>query len=1172
MISLLAFVLGAATFYEARYGTDAVQVMVYESPWFALLLGVLALNIFAAAVIRIPWKRHQTGFVITHTGLLVLLFGCVYGIRHRVDGVMAIMPGEAVSEVRLKREHLMFTLVGSQGHARVRVPVDMLSQGAYPSLAQYLASAWWREPGKPRWPEGRMVSVRTPEELNRAAGVPVIVELLEWMPSSRPLTGFVVGSDGDAPAAHVVIEGRLPNEPDSAASRVIADTWLSVGRAEQRVGALLLRLVTLEDARAVEAFTAYDADMELPAGVMGMIEIAGLQDGRWLARRVTRRGVESAEELKAGVSSRAFMSLTWRAVELLPHARAREGYEPLDLTPDKAGIPAARLRITAGEVVRELWIARDGRPRMIGSTGENTGIAVAYSVDHLPLGFAVKLDRFERGIDPGTNNPASFASHVRILDAQTPMSDEAHRIWMNNPLRYGGLVFYQSGFQELPDGGTMTILAVGRDPGRPIKYAGSALIVMGIFTMFYMRAYFFRRAPASSTFNSPTDKTLPATSCASGGTRTPAAGAAVVTLLLLLGGYGHAVADVSPPDKQHLTLETVPRFSPRTLDQLRAIPVMHEGRIKPLDTVARQVVRQVTGKSTFGVAVLEGGEVRVVHRLDPVEMLISLMSDPTYWSEQPVIQVELLELRAFLGLPATQTHIAAHQLNHHAAFRETARGLMAKTSEAEREGVSFTPTRLESAILDVARREGHLRAACRGGMLGQLPVPHDDAMLVWIESQAASDASLPVARMAVAQWGMIPKDLPHDQRRRMFMDHVGWLTLDGLFATDPTALPAPVAPLWNHIGSLWAKLLTDYVSADDATLDASARDLAGSLPVLIAPSEPILVGVRREVFYNHFHPFRWAMMGYLLAAMGFLLSTQIRHAAAYASAAVLLITAIGANVYGFALRILITGWAPVTNMYETIVWVALVCAVLGVVFELIYRRRVIGVAAGVVAGLCALVADIIPPSLGAELKNLQPVLRSNFWLWTHVTTIVSSYAAFALALGMGNVALGFYLVAPGRREVLQRLTLFIYRAIQVGVLLVAAGTILGGIWADQSWGRFWGWDPKEVWALIVLLVYLAILHGRYAGWVGPFGLAAGAVMGFMSVIMAWYGVNFVLGVGLHSYGFGAGGRAEVFTGVAIQTAFVLLAAFVHRRRMYGGHSQASSVASPAASVSPEVQV
>ena len=117
-------------------------------------------------------------------------------------------------------------------------------------------------------------------------------------------------------------------------------------------------------------------------------------------------------------------------------------------------------------------------------------------------------------------------------------------------------------------------------------------------------------------------------------------------------------------------------------------------------------------------------------------------------------------------------------------------------------------------------------------------------------------------------------------------------------------------------------------------------------------------------------------------------------------------------------------------------------------------------------------------------------------------------------------------VTAGR---IKPLSNFIYRVMQVGVLLVAAGTILGGVWADYSWGRFWGWDPKEVWALITLLVYLIPLHGRFAGWVNTFGLVSASIVCFMSVIMAWYGVNFVLGVGLHSYGFTSGIHSALWT-------------------------------------------
>jgi hypothetical protein len=115
----------------------------------------------------------------------------------------------------------------------------------------------------------------------------------------------------------------------------------------------------------------------------------------------------------------------------------------------------------------------------------------------------------------------------------------------------------------------------------------------------------------------------------------------------------------------------------------------------------------------------------------------------------------------------------------------------------------------------------------------------------------------------------------------------------------------------------------------------------------------------------------------------------------------------------------------------------------------------------------------------------------------------------------------------------------LYRALQIGVLLLAAGTILGGVWANYSWGRFWGWDPKETWALFALLLYIFALHGKIAGWWRNFGMAVAAAISFNGVLMAWYGVNFVLGKGLHSYGFsGGGGLKWVALIVAADLLFV----------------------------------
>ena len=214
----------------------------------------------------------------------------------------------------------------------------------------------------------------------------------------------------------------------------------------------------------------------------------------------------------------------------------------------------------------------------------------------------------------------------------------------------------------------------------------------------------------------------------------------------------------------------------------------------------------------------------------------------------------------------------------------------------------------------------------------------------------------------------------------------------------------------------------------------------------------------------------------LLAFLAMLLfagtSWRLFHATAWAAFGGGLI-AIG---IGFAMRVLISGRAPVTNMYESVIYLALGVSLFGGIFELIYRRRYILTAAAALATVALILADNCPAALDPSLQPLQPVLRSNFWLVTHVMTITLSYAAFALALGIGNITLGYFLVGSTNHRAVEALTKFTYRLLQAGVLLLAAGTVLGGVWADYSWGRFWGWDPKEVWALIALLGYLAVLH------------------------------------------------------------------------------------------------
>jgi ABC-type transport system involved in cytochrome c biogenesis permease subunit len=258
---------------------------------------------------------------------------------------------------------------------------------------------------------------------------------------------------------------------------------------------------------------------------------------------------------------------------------------------------------------------------------------------------------------------------------------------------------------------------------------------------------------------------------------------------------------------------------------------------------------------------------------------------------------------------------------------------------------------------------------------------------------------------------------------------------------------------------------------------------------------------------------------------------------------------IAVQTYGFFLRMQIAGRPPVTNMYESVVWVGFGIAAIALLFELTSRARYYLLAAAPLSVVCLVLADSLPAVLDPSISPWCQCCGITSGLSIHVPTIALSYASFALALGLGHVALGNYLFTP-------RLNQRIRTAVAAQLSRVASGCaaadgtgiILGGIWAHFSWGRFWGWDPKETWALIALLCYLVPLHGRLVGWIGDFGISVASVVSFNAVLMAWYGVNFVLGTGLHSYGFGTGGSELLIGGVVgLDLLFVLVTA----ARRYG---------------------
>jgi cytochrome c-type biogenesis protein CcsB len=562
----------------------------------------------------------------------------------------------------------------------------------------------------------------------------------------------------------------------------------------------------------------------------------------------------------------------------------------------------------------------------------------------------------------------------------------------------------------------------------------------------------------------------------------------------------------------------------------RDVPVQNGGRYKPLDTLSRETLRLISNRSSFvdpeTGAALEPTALCLTMLFEwqgwqhpERERLLTLMDwrsqyfhlhQPDKWDEAPLLRIDYLELRAVLGLEKDQQYVSPLALSK--AWLEdpqTAGKRILFTAWANRldgqDAKGATLGTLEKKALELAHRYWSYQNWRMGRTLEILPVQGSQTA-EWI----------PIAQLLLAH----------------FDD-----------ASDPTGDLREAQEVLRTASKA-------YEEKDTAVFNNAALELKSVLRA-VGPElggYPGAARIKLEVAYNQWSPFRIAWVAATLAALGMLLHLGSRWKSFYVGSMAVYVLALVAMITGFGMRVAISGRPPVTNMYESVIYVGFGVAVFGLIFELIYRASYILTASAAVSAVALILADNSPTLLDSSVRPLEPVLRSNFWLVTHVMTITLSYAAFALALGISNITLGYFLAGSSNRSVITALSNFTYRAIQVGVLLLAAGIILGGVWADYSWGRFWGWDPKEVWALVALLGYLCMLHARFIGWVGQRGLAALSVVCFSLVVMAWYGVNFVLGAGLHSYGFGGGGTGWVCSAVVLQLLYASLAMLRSRRR------------------------
>ncbi len=700
-----------------------------------------------------------------------------------------------------------------------------------------------------------------------------------------------------------------------------------------------------------------------------------------------------------------------------------------------------------------------------------------------PLPFDLRLNRFVPEFYPGTSKPKSYESQVTVFPESGGQYDAVIR--MNEPLRLSGWTLYQMswGQDALHPGRLISILRASHNPLEQVPKWSSYIIAAGLLWHFAcVFGMYLRRKPGQASAGTEQEKEQPAPPAPAGTRRLRLAG--IFLLVAAIFGIGLLAAR---PDAHPVRVEHYEPWPSLLVERVGALAVQDGGRLKPVSSYAGFHLLRTLGKRSF-VIDTPGGK----RKLSPVEWMLDCMFRPEFAEQYPVFLVNREEVVRRLHLSDqadkrkkySYEQIAEHweEITH--AVREIR--LLGETD--------WTDAQKEILALS------HNFNVVYGWMLGTRMMLEDPSMM---------------ERMEFPRW------FPSVDRGG---EHL-W-----------TAAPDKSAAPFLAMASLLERKAIGMEGAEASGLRMKAAGLL--LEKLAQPNEAASAGERpsleREILYYRLDPLYVSLAVFVAAFVCLLLCALFRPAAnaplwrrflrpgGFSLAWLAGAAGTGVLVAALIIRMLITMRSPVGNTYETIAFIACMGVLCALVAELFSKKGIV-LAAGLVLGAFSCQMGILYESSQAvdHMDPLVAILRSNFLLSTHVITIVLGYAAGLLAAVLSHVCL---LASPLRlmgRKTEQSLNRMAYGILCFSLVFTLVGTVFGGIWGNESWGRFWGWDPKENGALMIVLWQLTVLHARKAGWLSHWLLHFSNVVCGVIIAFAWWGVN-MLGVGLHSYGFTSG--------------------------------------------------
>ncbi|MDY0401843.1 cytochrome c biogenesis protein CcsA [Sulfurovum sp.] len=750
------------------------------------------------------------------------------------------------------------------------------------------------------------------------------------------------------------------------------------------------------------------------------------------------------------------------------HPKARLVVDSDDLKNQSGKPEFVEFKVSVGEESRIIattpYKGQTGKLHQFELDGVKIDLRVGAKIINLP--FAIRLDDFKLERYPGSMTPSSYASDVTLIDKEKGI-DQPYAIYMNHVLDHRGYRFFQSSYDPDEKG---TVLSVNHDPGTWPTYIGYILLTLGMFwSLFIKNGRFIQLLNKTKKLQQGAAAVLMIGVMAASPTLNAATPVIDET----------SQAKVSAIDEVHAK-----KFGRLTVQDF-------QGRMKPVDTMAHEVVAKISGKSSiFG--------------LDATQVFLGMTIKPELYQALPIIKIGHPKIAVKLGLPEDTKYAKFSDFfdqsgNSYKLFDEISSASRKKPLEQ---------SQYDKKLIEIDERVNVAYMVFTGSLLQIFPKPRDEnnKWLAPVEALKQFDPKdSQMLQLMIANYF---------QQVDLAAESGNWSKADqglDLIAKFQESFGKEVIPSQRHIDmeikynelGLFAKLVPVYL-------------LLGLIVLIFA-------------FINILKP-SFSMKWVMRIALGLLSAAFIIH------------------IIGLGIRWYISGHAPWSNAYESIVFIALSTVLAGL---LLARRTPFALAGtAILAGITMGVAHL--SFINPEITNLVPVLKS-YWLMIHVATIISGDGFLGLGSILALLVLILFIIRGKGNEDIDRaikeLTSLSEMALIIGLILMTVGNFLGGVWANESWGRYWGWDPKETWAAVTILIYASVLHMRFVPALkSVFVYNVAALWSYSTVIMTYFGVNYYLS-GLHSYAAGDPVPIPMWVYYAIAGLFVLTVLAARNRKL-----------------------